>query len=47
MTTECVGREEEAINIMDVCYTAGLKVTFPYGKLAKKIANPNDRFHWF
>ena len=42
-----VGREEEAINIMDVCYTAGLKVTFPYGKLAKKIANPNDRFHWF
>jgi hypothetical protein len=42
-----VGREESAINIMDVCYTAGLKVTFPYGKLAKRIANPNDRFHWF
>jgi hypothetical protein len=42
-----VGKEEEAINIMDVCYTAGLKVTFPYGKFAKRIANPNDRFHWF
>ena len=42
-----VGKEEEAINIMDVCYTAGLKVTFPYGKLAKTLANPNDRFHWF
>jgi hypothetical protein len=42
-----VGRQESAINIMDVCYTGGLKVKFPYGKLAKKIANPNDRFHWF
>lgn len=42
-----VGRQEKAINIMDVCYTGGLKVTFPYGKLAKRIAKPNDRFHWF
>jgi hypothetical protein len=42
-----VGRQENAINIMDVCYTGGLKITFPYGKLAKKIAEPNDRFHWF
>lgn len=42
-----VGRQENAINIMDVCYTGGLKITFPYGKLAKKIAKPNDRFHWF
>ena len=42
-----VGRQEKAINIMDVCYTGGLKVRFPYGKLAKTIANPNDRFHWF
>lgn len=42
-----VGREETAINIMDVCYTAGLKITFPYGKLAKTLANPNDRFYWF
>lgn len=42
-----VGRQEKAINIMDVCYTAGVKVRFPYGKLAKSIASPNDRFHWF
>ncbi len=42
-----VGKEEEALNIMDVCYTAGLKITFPYGKLAKTLSNPNDRFHWF
>jgi len=42
-----VGRQESAINIMDVCYTGGLKIRFPYGKLAKKLANPNDRFHWF
>lgn len=42
-----VGRQEKAINIMDVCYTSGLKIRFPYGKLAKRIASPNDRFHWF
>ncbi|MES2762100.1 MAG: hypothetical protein V4677_07835 [Bacteroidota bacterium] len=42
-----VGKQEKAFNIMDVCYTGGLKVRFPYGKLAKKLANPNDRFHWF
>ncbi len=42
-----VGKQEKAINIMDVCYTAGLKIKFPYGKLAHIIAKPNDRFHWF
>ncbi len=42
-----VGKSETAINIMDVCYTGGIKVRFPYGNLAKKLANPNDRFHWF
>lgn len=42
-----VGRQEKAINIMDVCYTAGVKVRFPYGKLAKAISPTNDRFHWF
>jgi hypothetical protein len=42
-----VGKQETAINIMDVCYTGGLKVRFPYGKLAKRLASPNDRFHWF
>jgi hypothetical protein len=42
-----VGRQEKAFNIMDVCYTGGVKVRFPYGKLAKKLSHPNDRFHWF
>lgn len=44
-----IGRQEKAINIMDVCYTAGIKVRFPYGKLAKRLSSPsgNDRFHWF
>ena len=42
-----VGRAEKAINIMDVCYTAGVKVRFPYGNLAKRLAHPGDRFHWF
>ena len=42
-----VGKQETAINIMDVCYTGGIKIRFPYGKLAKKLASPNDRFHWF
>lgn len=42
-----VGKQEKAFNIMDVCYTGGLKVRFPYGKVAKSIAHPNDRFHWF
>jgi hypothetical protein len=42
-----VGKQDNVFNIMDVCYTGGVKVRFPYGKLAKKLANPNDRFHWF
>ncbi|MBI3519581.1 MAG: hypothetical protein HY062_09530 [Bacteroidetes bacterium] len=42
-----VGRQEKAINIMDVCYTGGIKIRFPYGKLAKSISSTNDRFHWF
>lgn len=44
-----VGKQEKAFNIMDVCYTGGLKVKFPYGKLAKRLssAGSNDRFHWF
>ena len=42
-----VGKQDKVFNIMDVCYTGGLKVRFPYGNLAKKLTNPNDRFHWF
>lgn len=42
-----VGKQETAFNIMDVCYTGGIKIKFPHGKLAKKLSNPNDRFHWF
>jgi len=42
-----VGKQETAINIMDVCYTGGIKIRFPYGKLAKSMSSTNDRFHWF
>jgi hypothetical protein len=42
-----VGKQDKVFNIMDVCYTGGVKVRFPYGKWAKKLAKPNDRFHWF
>jgi hypothetical protein len=42
-----IGKQENAINIMDVCYTGGLKIRFPYGKLAKTMSSTNDRFHWF
>ncbi len=40
-----IGKEETAFNIMDVCYTAGLKVKIPYGKLAKKYFGTNDRYN--
>ena len=42
-----VGKQDGSINIMDVCYTGGLKVRFPYGKLAKSLDHINDRFYWF
>lgn len=42
-----VGKQDGSINIMDVCYTFGLKVRFPYGKLAKSLNHINDRFYWF
>jgi hypothetical protein len=43
-----VGKHENAINIMDVCYTGGLKIRFPYGRLAKALSpKTSDRFHWF
>lgn len=42
-----VGRQEKIVNIMDVCYTGGLKIRFPYGKLAKSLTHLNDRFYWF
>lgn len=45
-----VGKQEDAngVNIMDVCYTGGLKVRFPYGKAAKKFSQKfrtRDRFN--
>lgn len=45
-----VGKQEDGIgvNIMDVCYTGGLKVRFPYGKGARKfskIFRTHDRFN--
>jgi len=42
-----IGKEEKAFNIMDVCYTTGIKVRFPYGKLAKKYSGINDRYNFF
>ncbi len=47
-----VGKQEKGIgiNIMDVCYTGGLKLRFLYGKGAKKFAKKfktNDRFNLF
>ncbi len=42
-----VGKQDGSINIMDVCYTGGVKVRFPYGKIAKSLDHINDRFYWF
>lgn len=42
-----VGKQDGSINIMDVCYTGGLKIRFPYGKIAKSLDHINDRFYWF
>lgn len=42
-----VGRQDKIFNIMDVCYTGGLKVRFPYGKLAKRFNHLNDKYTWF
>lgn len=42
-----VGRYEKNLNIMDVCYTGGLKCRFPYGKLAYRLNHLNDKYTWF
>lgn len=42
-----VGRYEKNLNIMDVCYTGGLKCRLPYGKLAKRFDHLNDKYTWF
>jgi len=42
-----VGKLDGNFNIMDVCYTGGLKIRFPNGKLAKSIQHLDDKFHWF
>ncbi len=44
-----VGRQERGINIMDVCYSGGIKYKLPSLNLKGKklFRNPNDRFHWF
>lgn len=42
-----VGRYEKNLNIMDVCYTGGLKCRFPYGRLAKRFGHLNDKYTWF
>lgn len=42
-----VGKQERGFNIMDVCYTGGVKVRLPYGKVAKRFISPGQRFFWF
>jgi hypothetical protein len=42
-----VGKQDGNINIMDVCYTGGVKIHFPYGKAAKSVFHYNDKYHWF
>jgi len=42
-----VGKQDKVINIMDVCYTGGIKIKFPHGKLLKTLTHINDRFYWF
>ncbi len=42
-----VGKQDKVINIMDVCYTGGIKIKFAYGKLVKTLTHINDRFYWF
>lgn len=41
-----VGKQERGFNIMDVCYTGGVKITLPKNKL-KSIFSTRDRFKWF
>jgi len=42
-----IGQSDKGLNIMDVCYGAGLRVHIPKAKLRKVFRGPNDRFHWF
>jgi hypothetical protein len=44
-----VGKQEQAINIMDVCYSGGIKLRIPQLRVNGKriLRDPNDRFHWF
>jgi hypothetical protein len=41
-----VGKQERGFNIMDVCYTGGVKINFPKNKI-KSIFSTRDRFKWF
>ncbi len=41
-----VGKQEKGINIMDVCYTGGIKVRLPHIKISKKpLFNTHNRYH--
>ncbi len=41
-----VGKQEKGINIMDVCYTGGIKVRLPHIKVSKKpLFNTHNRYH--
>jgi hypothetical protein len=41
-----VGKQERGFNIMDVCYTGGIKINLPKNK-TKSIFRTRDRFNWF
>lgn len=40
-----VGKQNKVINIMDVCYTGGIKVRFPYGEAGKRFFGGRDRYN--
>lgn len=40
-----VGKQDKVFNIMDVCYTGGLKIRFPYGEAGKRFFGYRDRYN--
>ncbi len=40
-----VGKQDKVFNIMDVCYTGGVKIRFPYGEAGKRFFGGKDRYN--
>lgn len=40
-----VGKQDKVFNIMDVCYTGGVKIRFPYGEAGKRFFGSRDRYN--